>query len=771
VYDPLGRSYVEINANGGRTTTVFNAVGQTAALVDALGNRHSFTYDSTGAQTQLIDPLNRRTTSAYDTAGQQSLRIDARSNRTSFVYSPVGQLTSRKYPDGSRASFSYDTVGNRTLMADSTGRYTATYDAVGQTTVTASPNGQRQSFSYDAVGKRRSMDATGAGRSTYQYDAANQISSLLNPYSERTTFGYDDAGRRNVQRNANGTRVSLAYDAASQTTQVFHRTSAGASVLQLDYQYDNAGNRKSMAEDGSAARTTWTYDKQHQLLSEYRTGTNPYRQTFAYDDTGNRTLKNIDSVRTTYAYDVANQVKYGQAAAGRTSFAYDATGNQRIEQPPTGNRTTTTWNFENQPTQYLLPAGSPVTMSYNGDNRRVISQQGATSTKFVWDATTDAYLAELDGANAVQAVYTNEPQHYGSVVSQRRSSTSHWPHADALGTTRLLTSSTQTTTDTYLLDAWGNSVTSSGTTVNPFRWVGRYGYYQDASTGLVYVRARMYMPTVARWVSLDPLAFIDGMNQYRYVKNSSTTFVDPSGLKYIKCHCRRYQAIYPGTPSSETYAVLVDCSASITTCCSEACDGPLSEWTGKVTDPSFPNFPEKGCQPALANPPAGFFQYWASCCPQRDTIVQTLGSLALPVCQLSSGEMAGQVAGGYHKVYAGLPQKGSVYGGGGNASSVTVVIVCPGRGVTTFHFGTINSDVRASLARYDWPLDCHAAISGGDSESSSRCMLHEVALTMQELGVSVDGISDHSGVFVDASGNWCRGKSDLPCLDHRRGCS
>jgi len=415
-------------------------------------------------------------------------------------------------------------------MADSTGRNTSTFDAVGQTMVTASPNNQRQTFSYDTIGLKRSIDATGAGRSTYVVDAANQISSLRNPYSERTTFGYDDAGRRNVQRNANGTRVSLSYDAASQTTQVFHRTSAGASVLQLDYQYDNAGNRKSMAENGSAARTTWTYDKQNQLLSEYRTGTNPYRQTFTYDAAGNRTLKNVDTVRTTYAYDVANQLKYGQAVAGRTTFAYDLTGNQRIEQPPTGNRTTTTWNYENQPAQYLLPTGSPVTMTYNGDNRRVISQQATTTTKFVWDSTTDAYLSELDGANAVQAVYTNEPQLYGSVVSQRRSSTSHWLHADALGTTRRLTSSTQTTTDSYLLDAWGNPITSSGTTVNPFRWVGRYGYYQDSSTGLVYVRARMYQPTVARWISLDPIRFAVSINLYLYALNSASMRVDPSGL-------------------------------------------------------------------------------------------------------------------------------------------------------------------------------------------------------------------------------------------------
>jgi hypothetical protein len=66
-------------------------------------------------------------------------------------------------------------------------------------------------------------------------------------------------------------------------------------------------------------------------------------------------------------------------------------------------------------------------------------------------------------------VYTNEPQQYGSVVSQRRGSTSHTLHADALGTTRLLTTSAQASSDTYLLDAWGNLITSTGTTVSLFR--------------------------------------------------------------------------------------------------------------------------------------------------------------------------------------------------------------------------------------------------------------------------------------------------------------
>ncbi len=38
---------------------------------------------------------------------------------------------------------------------------------------------------------------------------------------------------------------------------------------------------------------------------------------------------------------------------------------------PNGDRTTTTWDYENQPTLYRLPDGSRATMTYNADLRCV----------------------------------------------------------------------------------------------------------------------------------------------------------------------------------------------------------------------------------------------------------------------------------------------------------------------------------------------------------------------------------------------------------------
>jgi len=420
-------------------------------------------------------------------------------------------------------------------------------------TKSGNPLSKSLTYSYDAVGNRRSLDAPDSGRFSYVYDAADQISSVLNPFSELTTFSYDIAGRRTVQRYSNGTRASIIYDTANNVTQFHNRTSTGTAITTNDYKYDNVGNRTGMLE-ASGDRLTWTYDNGDQLKSERRSGASGYANTFTYDGVGNRTLKNAGATRTTFSYDIADQLVYSQSVAGRTSYVYDNAGNQQIERPPTGSRTTTVWDNENRPTLYRLPDTTLVTMSYNGNNRRVTKQSATETVKFVWDPAADAYLAEFNGSNVLQATYSQEPVQFGRAISQRRSTTSSWYHTDALGSTQALSNSSQVTSDTYLYDAWGNPITSTGTTVNPFRWVGNVGYYFDSDTGLYYIRARTYQPTIARWTSADPLFYIlakagalgsftrdpigyrDSLLLYGYIGNMPLDLTDPSGY-CAKCCC------------------------------------------------------------------------------------------------------------------------------------------------------------------------------------------------------------------------------------------
>ena len=68
---------------------------------------------------------------------------------------------------------------------------------------------------------------------------------------------------------------------------------------------------------------------------------------------------------------------------------------------------------------------------------------------------------------------------------------------------------------------------------NPFRY---RGYYYDNETGLYYLNARYYDPSIGRFISPDVLTILDetkgqinGLNLYMYCNNNPVMYVDPSG--------------------------------------------------------------------------------------------------------------------------------------------------------------------------------------------------------------------------------------------------
>jgi RHS repeat-associated protein len=149
---------------------------------------------------------------------------------------------------------------------------------------------------------------------------------------------------------------------------------------------------------------------------------------------------------------------------------------------------------------------------YNADGLRTKKTTPNGTTQFVYDSAT--LIAELDGNGNLVAVYTHGAT---ELISQRRGMVSHFYHFDGLGSTMELTDANEAVTDTCRYDAWSNVLSATGTTVNPYRYVGSLGYYFDNGSGLHLLTHRYLDTAVGRFITMDPVRRRG--SRYVYVEN------------------------------------------------------------------------------------------------------------------------------------------------------------------------------------------------------------------------------------------------------------
>ncbi len=62
--------------------------------------------------------------------------------------------------------------------------------------------------------------------------------------------------------------------------------------------------------------------------------------------------------------------------------------------------------------------------------------------------------------------------------------------------------------------------------------IGHQGLLHDKEFSLIYNRARYFSPTLGRFISRDPLMYINGMSLYEYVRSQPVVLLDPFGLAW-----------------------------------------------------------------------------------------------------------------------------------------------------------------------------------------------------------------------------------------------
>ena len=167
-------------------------------------------------------------------------------------------------------------------------------------------------------------------------------------------------------------------------------------------------------------------------------------------------------------------------------------------------------------------AGTTETYAYDGDGVRTSRTVGASPPiSYVSDVNTSLPVALEDGARKyVWGV--------GLAYAVSGSSIEVY-HTDRLGTVRAITDGSGAVTATYPTDEYGVPTASTGSSGQPFGYTGEP---RDA-TGLSYLRARYYDPSLGRFLSRDAWAgtgtWPGSLNRYAYVANNPIAGSDPSG--------------------------------------------------------------------------------------------------------------------------------------------------------------------------------------------------------------------------------------------------
>jgi RHS repeat-associated protein len=114
-------------------------------------------------------------------------------------------------------------------------------------------------------------------------------------------------------------------------------------------------------------------------------------------------------------------------------------------------------------------------------------------------------------------------------------------HFDRSGSTLALTDTTGTVTDAYAYTPYGELLEHSGSSEQPFTFVGKWGVRREGASGHLYqMRARYYDAAAARFISRDPiwptLRNPRGLNPYQYAYNTPITNVDSTGRAPTASH-------------------------------------------------------------------------------------------------------------------------------------------------------------------------------------------------------------------------------------------
>jgi len=272
---------------------------------------------------------------------------------------------------------------------------------------------------------------------------------------------------------------------------ITHRASHNSLLNQYTYGYDETFNITIVGSKTDPQSTVVNHSFTYDAVDRIKTSTDG-SESYDYDNRGNRlTMQSdrmINIVSGEYKYNVWGQLTEVITVDGTIRYAYDPAGLLYERTDEHGNKN-----------RYYYLNGQLIAEG------NVSSSGTATlNTRYVYGR---GIAFQMDASGQKAYYFTNG---HGDVVELR----------SAQGQLQ----------NEYEYDIWGNTVSVTEARRNLLRYSGEYW---DDATGLQYLRARWYDPSIGRFITEDtyegeltsPLT----LNLYTYVLNNPKRYVDSNG--------------------------------------------------------------------------------------------------------------------------------------------------------------------------------------------------------------------------------------------------